>query len=151
VSMDGRVEVSPDKRHWPAVCVTSYGADAYCQAQGKRLPTMSEWEFAARESREPFLWRREWSDQLLGYRNAQRPHNAGSSPQGANPFGVLNMVGNVAEWVKSGLDISERRMSLWGDWTSHDPCQLIGLTCRGASGDLFATDVGFRCAASAPK
>lgn len=32
----------------PATFVSWFGAMAYCKAQGKRLPTLNEWEFAAR-------------------------------------------------------------------------------------------------------
>ena len=39
---------SSAKPHYPAVHISLNDADTYCQAQGLRLPTEPEWEFAAR-------------------------------------------------------------------------------------------------------
>jgi iron(II)-dependent oxidoreductase len=90
---------------------------AYCawlsQVTGKRvtLPSEAEWEKAARGDRDPreYPWGDEW--------NAARCNNSelglsqttpvGIFPEGASPYGCLDMAGNVWEWTRS----------LWGeDW-----------------------------------
>ena len=94
----------------PAVCVTWYGAAAYCEWAGGRLPTEAEWEYAARgpEGRK-FPWGNEfdcalcnsWGDGCDGY-----AHTApvGSFPGGASWCGALDMLGNVWEWVADWYD-----------------------------------------------
>jgi formylglycine-generating enzyme required for sulfatase activity len=88
----------------PVMNVTWYGAEAYCRAIGRRLPTEAEWERAAR-GRSNFIypWGNEWNPDLA---NTNRSTNATNQPLPAtsfqntpSEFGALNMAGNVAEWV----------------------------------------------------
>ena len=93
---------NPEFKDYPVVYVAWGQAKAYCEWAGRRLPTEAEWERAARgDDFRTFPWGENKADGLLTNFNmlVGDTSRVGTYPLGASPFGVLDMAGNVAEWV----------------------------------------------------
>ena len=89
----------------PLTYVSRHDAEAFCAANGVRLPTEVEWEAAARGG-DDRLW--PWGDELPDATRATfgqgigGPSPAGLHPAGAAPCGALDLAGNVWEWTADG-------------------------------------------------
>jgi serine/threonine-protein kinase len=85
----------------PIVDVTFLDAQQFAKWAGKRLPTSQEWEKAARGTHGRLY---PWGDDPespppANIGNPKGVMQVGSNPDGASPYGVLNMLGNVWEWI----------------------------------------------------
>jgi len=100
---------NPEFNDYPVVYVTWGQAKAYCEWAGRRLPTEAEWEHAGRgDDFRTFPWGEDKADGLLTNFNmlVGDTSRVGTYPAGASPFGVLDMAGNVAEWVNDSYSSS---------------------------------------------
>lgn len=101
-----------DRMDHPVVHVAFEDARAFAVWSGKRLPTETEWEFAARGGldRAPYAWGTELAPggvRMANYWQGAfpwRPKSASgrTSPVGqfpANRYGLHDMIGNVWEWT----------------------------------------------------
>ena len=93
---------NPEFNDYPVVYVSWGQAKMYCEWAGRRLPTEAEWERAGRgDDFRTFPWGENKADGLLANFNmlVGDTSRVGTYPAGASPYGVLDMAGNVAEWV----------------------------------------------------
>lgn len=148
----------------PAVCVTFAEAEAYCRAQSLRLPTAAEWERVARGPDDRLMpWGRvltpglmNWGERdMAGFPVAGRLDGAELTAKvtdfadSASPSGVVNLLGNAAEWVKPRAFDKPGEAGLRGGSYVDDVRTLRSTFHTVMAADKRRTTIGFRCVGGA--
>ena len=141
--------VSGREKH-PMNCVDWGQAGTYCHAQGKRLPSEEEWEWAARGGTEgrTYPWGNAEPDFQACWSGVSKRAGTcevGSFAQGDNRWGIHDLAGNVWEWTSSKYD-DTHRVDRGGSWFSDNPENLRAAYRIWYEPTTRSYDLGFRCA-----
>lgn len=133
----------------PVIGITWYEAAAYAEFVGKHLPTIFQWEKAARDGAFTHLhgivmpWGLVNPKETIAHRanldgNSTIPVD--SYEFGISPYGCYNMAGNVKEWCLN--EMSEGYATTGGSW--EDPCYMFA-RYGVFPGFYSSSSLGFRC------
>lgn len=130
----------------PMTNVSWHDAQRACAFRGGRLPTEVEWEHAARGNDDRlYPWGSYRADcsyadlwgESSGSCGAFGPSPVGAAPKGASPYGVLDLAGNVLEWVDDAYDGKP-----WSELPAVDPHHVDAKArLRGVRGGSWDYDV----------
>ncbi|WP_372368400.1 SUMF1/EgtB/PvdO family nonheme iron enzyme [Candidatus Uabimicrobium sp. HlEnr_7] len=147
----------------PMINVTYYEAEAYAKWRGKRLPTASEWERAAR-----FIDGRlyPWGDKpprdgkhfrtnfrQIGMYKDKFPYSApvGHFKDDLSQEGVSDLCGNVSEWCSSSYKRNNNKKTIKGGSFNSTRYRLQGYFEVGEEPNATAPFIGFRCVKDSPR
>jgi formylglycine-generating enzyme required for sulfatase activity len=162
---------APENAFKPITYVDWNMAKTYCEWRGARLPTEAEWEYAARSSDlRTYVTGGDVPDcQLANIQGCwQGTTDVGTFFTDLSPFGIYDMLGNVAEWVNDFYDPryyaiaprqnptgpergSEGHVIRGSAWSLKDTQTFTTYYRAAAPEKYFAPDLGFRCVVENPQ
>jgi len=168
ITMDGSNYVpSTQYSNHPVTLVTWFGALAYCEYYGWRLPTEMEWEKAARGTdNRPFPWGEEIARENANFYASRDPfedmssYGSLTSPVGfyngqkygdyqtldsVSPYGLYDMAGNVWQWTGDIYEDQHYRFLRGGSKDTYEMDLRLWVR-NNATPTYFSPGVGFRCA-----
>lgn len=85
----------------PVTNVSWFAAKSYCECQGKRLPTMDEWEYAAMadETVADARSKKQYNQYILGWYEAPHTYKNPIGSTFKNYWGIYDLHGLVWEWT----------------------------------------------------
>ncbi len=165
----GKFTVSQGFENHPVVMVSWFGAKAFADFHGWRLPTEIEWEKAARGTE---TWAYPWGDDIarnqanyysshdlfhrmfssstittpVGFFNG-RTYDDYQTKAGQSPFGLYDMAGNVWQWTADDYHDTHLRYLRGGSQANYE--YNLRVWARNSAGpDHFGINIGFRCVRS---
>lgn len=168
----GAFSSMPEYANHPMTMVTWFGANAYCEYYGWRLPTEIEWEKAARGTEIvndhglPYPWGEHIEKNQanyyssfdlfekmygklgnttpVGFFNGQT-YDGYATLDSASPYGLYDMAGNVWQWTGDDYPDQHYRYMRGGSFYTYE-VDLRVWKNNSAGPQYYSPQVGFRCA-----
>ena len=168
IILDSKYLPIPEFSNHPVTFVTWFGARAYCEYYGWRLPSEIEWEKAARgvEDNRPFPWGETLAPENANYYSSHDIFEKTFDKQGSttpvgfyngntyegfttadspSPYGLYDMAGNVWQWTGDVYEDQHYRYMRGGSKDTYG-YNLRVWTRNSAGPEYYSQAVGFRCA-----
>ena len=148
----------------PVTNISWYAAKAYAESVGKRLPTVDEWEFAARASEKlkDATENPEFTSEILNLYQQKYGYKKPVKQHAANAWGIYDLYGTIWEWTedfnsvmmtgesRKDNTVNETLFCAGASVTSSDLrnyAAFIRFAMRGSmKANYTVNNLGFRCA-----
>lgn len=143
-----------EKGHKPVTYVSWNDAQAFCDWEGKALPSAKEWEAAAGAPQKAYPWGDEFEP---GKANSKESGiglvEVGQYPDNKSTYGVYDLVGNVSQWVQDdyegeevGFFVKKGQYKVRKGGSFLDPANKLRLDHSGyGDRDTIYGNTGIRC------